>query len=185
MKRRYELKKLWIMSITPHFRTSIAVAICSMALLGRSGSAQRMTGDFIAGETIAAAGNFSWYGVARPATGQVSTDLNGDGKADFVVWGYTSDPVTNQASPAVYSLLNNGDGTFRTIKARPINSPAEMVLADLDGDGRLDLVCALWLNVEPNPIPPVAEVSFGNGDGTFRATATYNLGEHTTRLDVG
>src|SRR3954452_11082336 len=70
---------------TSQSRTKFVLAsILGLALLIPCGSAQRITGQFIAGERITGAENFGWYGVARRATGQTSTDLNGDGKADFV-----------------------------------------------------------------------------------------------------
>lgn len=61
-------------------------------------------------------------------------DVNGDGKPDFAVTAF-SQPG---ASGAIF--LNNGDGTF-TQMTTPVPAP-QFVLADVNHDGRLDIVDA-------------------------------------------
>ncbi len=82
-------------------------------------------------------------------------DVNGDGKLDLVVAGGS----TCSKQPADVSvLLGNGDGTFQpAINSQVLNNPQGPVfaaLADVNGDGKLDLVGA-W------------GVALGKGDGTF------------------
>ena len=77
-------------------------------------------------------------------------DLNGDGRLDLV----TADELSNSVSV----LLGYGDGNFRPAARTSIGdigSAARLLtVADINGDGRLDLAVA-------------RSVLLGNGDGTF------------------
>ena len=79
-------------------------------------------------------------------------DLNNDKKLDFI-WGN-----------AVF--LGNGDGTFKQIPLNipidPVANPAPLALADLNGDGILDLMSN-----------PGNSLYAGNGDGTFQTTPFF------------
>jgi hypothetical protein len=96
-------------------------------------------------------------------------DVNGDGKPDLVVANACAD--SNCTSGGVVDvLLGNGDGTFQAAMSYGSGGQdAESVgVADLDGDGKPDLVVA-------NGDGSVAVLS-GNGDGTFQAATTYGSG---------
>lgn len=89
-------------------------------------------------------------------------DLNGDGKMDLVVSNNSFIP--NGSSPQSFTLLGNGNGTFQT-PGVPVPTPVgDLLLVDLNGDGKLDLVVAG---------SPFTEIFLGNGDGTFALKYSY------------
>ena len=93
-------------------------------------------------------------GTASPEPNALASgDVNGDGNPDFLFSTYEGQ---------VRVFLGNGDGTFRS----PINSESSLnaeQLADINGDGKLDLV-AIGINQ--------AGILLGHGDGTFTAQAS-------------
>jgi hypothetical protein len=91
-------------------------------------------------------------------------DVNGDGKPDLV--------VANSDSNTVGVLLGNGDGTFQTvityISGGIPGNPLAVAVADVNGDGKPDLLVGNWANS--------VGVLLGNGDGTFQPVVTYDSG---------
>jgi hypothetical protein len=64
-------------------------------------------------------------------------------------------------------LLSDGQGGLRSTVAYPTSSYSRAVaIADLDGDGKLDLAVA-------NEDSSTVSVLLGNGDGTFRPRFDY------------
>jgi hypothetical protein len=85
-------------------------------------------------------------------------DLTGNGIPDLVVSdAYSSDPAY------VTVLLGNGDGTFRFGSRVNVGAaPFSITLADLNGNGKLDIITTDQANDD-------VSVVMGNGDGTFQA----------------
>jgi hypothetical protein len=87
-------------------------------------------------------------------------DVNGDGKPDVIL--ATCCEANGDAEATV--LLGNGDGTFQPPVSydtllRSDSSP--IAVADVNGDGKPDLVAVGWYNSS-------VSVLLGNGDGTFQ-----------------
>jgi hypothetical protein len=88
-------------------------------------------------------------------------DFNGDGKLDLVG---TSDKG-NSLSGNLTLALGNGDGTFRAPVNLGIANASFVGAADINGDGRPDLV--VGYSIPGTPSIPALVVLLGNGDGTF------------------
>jgi len=87
-------------------------------------------------------------------------DFNGDGKPDLISCNGSQITV----------LLGNGDGTFHALS--PISnpqgiSPLFFVTADLNNDGKADLVGFASVN----PLEEQLVTLLGNGDGNFPITS--------------
>lgn len=92
---------------------------------------------------------------------QVS-DVNNDGHLDVLINGISS------ANSQLF--LGNGDGSFSfagTLATSPSTAGDQNLLGDLDGDGNVDLFAKDTASSD-------FFVRFGNGDGSFGSTQTYN-----------
>jgi hypothetical protein len=102
-------------------------------------------------------------------------DFNGDGNLDLAVTEYGT------GSSALAIFLGKGDGTFTPgpVYTTAISLPYGLTVADLNGDGHLDL------GVANNGSNTVA-VMLGNGDGTFRKPYSYHapLAERVLAVDL-
>lgn len=86
-------------------------------------------------------------------------DFNKDGKLDVVVSNFGS-----LAPASISVLLGNGNGTFQPQTNLPLPAdagPWEVAVADLNGDGNLDIVSS-------NNNETYLSIYLGNGDGTFQ-----------------
>ena len=112
-------------------------------------------GTFLPPQAIS--GEFpSFYGLT--ATG----DFNADQKSDLVSFVRGSLGI----------LLGNGDGTFRMGSTAELGGNGQLVLADLNRDGRSDLVYLRYRYHSSNWDPNCCDlrIFLGQGDGTFLET---------------
>jgi hypothetical protein len=102
-------------------------------------------------------------------------DVNGDGKPDLVIASQCFSSA-NCVNGAISVLLGNGDGTFQT--AQDYSSGGEfassVALADVNGDGKPDLVAVNEYAGNGNLSNGTVAVLLGNANGTFQQAATYS-----------
>jgi hypothetical protein len=125
-------------------------------------------------------GTFSLAPNSTFATGNdpwaiVAADFNGDGKLDLA--------IANQGGSTLTILLGNGDGTFTPSSGSPVavgRNPYALAAADLNSDGKLDLVVG-------NSTDSTLSILLGNGDGTFTpaASSPVALPSPPTSIAVG
>jgi FG-GAP-like repeat len=99
----------------------------------------------------------------------VVADFNGDGNVDVAV------SVTTTNSVAV--LLGNGDGTFGPAVNYGVgSSPQGITVADVNQDGKPDVISADECGDDPNCRDGTVSVLLGKGDGSFEPRLTFAEG---------
>jgi len=108
------------------------------------------------------------YPISCSSLSSVVADINRDGRLDIL------SACTNGT---VAVLLGKGDGTFvnGTSSALPYDSYANLQIADLNGDGKLDLATV----TADNSGNQTLNIALGNGDGTFQTPIAIPAGQVT------
>ena len=113
-------------------------------------------------------------------------DATGSGKLDLITMTTTLS-IVNGTGVTTYNLqlyLGNGDGTFGSALTPPVadnvNPPfggtvtGQIALADMNGDGRPDLIT---LGTTNNGNYAELAIALGNGDGTFQTPTVVDFGD--------
>jgi autotransporter-associated beta strand protein len=152
----------------------------AVADLNGDGSPDLIVGNFRSGTisvflgfsngTFQAAQNFS---VGTGPEGIAVGDFNGDGKPDIA--------VANRNSGTISVLLNTFGST--SLFAPAVNyaidgGPKSVIAADLNNDGKLDLVS---VNITSNTV----SVLLNNGNGTFQAAQNISVGSMPFSVAAG
>lgn len=102
----------------------------------------------------------------------------GNGKADIVIANSSTSITINQGDVGV--LIGNGDGSFQPVVAYPASlfGAAAIKVADMDGDGRLDVVVVNCSATSGSCQGGNGDVGIllGNGDGTLKPVVTFPPG---------
>jgi hypothetical protein len=101
-------------------------------------------------------------------------DFNGDGKLDIAVeiQSYYGGPY------GISILLGNGNGTFGSASTFAAPQSSWIATGDFNGDGKLDLLSADWVN-------NTVSIRLGNGNGTFGAPLSYPTSSYPGFTAVG
>ncbi len=97
-------------------------------------------------------------------------DLNGDTRLDLIA--AIQDDI-------IAILIGNGDGSFQIptfFKAG--KNPGSLVIADIDGDGKIDLLTE-------NENDALIALLMGNGDGTFKTPVFFEAGTSPSWIALG
>jgi hypothetical protein len=115
--------------------------------------------------------NSNIYGAVGLALG----DFNGDGFVDIAV---AQTNQINTSAATIQILLGNGTGSFTLGGSFPSgNSPDDVKAADLNKDGKLDLVVADYATGQVG-------VLLGNGNGTFQPMVQYAAQTSTSSVVI-
>jgi len=101
-----------------------------------------------------------------------TADVNHDGKPDAILLQVFGANGTS----SLITLFGNGDGTFRAAVKTPIPSAASIAVADLDGDGNVDVV----LNGDFHEL----DTYRGNSDGSFTLRSSSSAANIGARMPL-
>lgn len=139
-------------------------------------------------ETDGISGN-PWQSVAI-------AEMDGDGKPDLVVLNASYSISLSEKSVSV--VRGNGDGTFQAAVSYLVNpnqtsaliiSPGKLTVADVNGDGRPDILISDGLNYLSGRLYPETQrggvsVLLNNGGGAFADAVLYDSGGYAGATDV-
>jgi hypothetical protein len=145
-----------------------------VAVSGFFGSADQV--DILLGNGDGSFRADGFYAVSPEPLSVAAGHFNADKKIDLA--------VGNLDGGNISVLLGNGNGTFHQAVDYNTLYPTWVAVADLNGDGKEDIVAS---SLSSATIPPAASVSvlMGNGDGTFQPGVVYPAGLSLNYVAIG
>lgn len=149
------------LSVTVLRKSMYRIATFAIAACGLVATLEAQPGVFLPTVT---------YDSGAPCTDSIAlADINADGKPDLVIGGGYVCLDQQPTHGYVNILFGNGDGTFKPPVTYYSGGAAvvSVQIADVNGDGKLDLVVANVCTNDPCTEAAVG-VLLGNGDGSFQ-----------------
>jgi hypothetical protein len=113
------------------------------------------------------------FNVGSESYAVTAADVNGDGKMDLIYANINNPSPGSGNNGTVTVLTNNGSGGFGSNATYNVGSyPVSLITADVNNDGKPDLICANYGNYEQGSI----SVLTNDGSGGFATAATINVG---------
>jgi hypothetical protein len=108
----------------------------------------------------------------------IVTDINSDHNPDILIGSLYCWNGTLIGHGCVSVLAGNGNGTFQDVVTYNTGAPVGgwLAVADIDGDGKLDLIAENTCSKTCSNSPGSVGVFLGNGDGTFQPVVTFSSG---------
>jgi len=160
------------------------VAIADLNGDGRQDLVVNITNSITGVGVLLGNGDGTFQGPAYYQTGGIGgmvtvADLNGDSHPDLVVANRCNTEECLQQGGTLGVLMGNGDGSFQTAAVYGAGAlfTVFVVVADVNGDGRRDLVAV-------NGDNGTVSVLLGNGDGTFQKPVNYSSGYLPTSVAI-
>ena len=121
---------------------------------------------------------YSSYTLGKGPTSIGLADVNGDKKLDLI--------AVNRDDGTVMVLLGNGDGTFQEgVTYSAGSSPVSLSIGDFNQDGKPDLAIAALCGSAGCQQLGSVNILLGNGDGSFKPGASYEVGFSPAAVSVG
>jgi hypothetical protein len=145
----------------------VALAVTILATIALTGGTAAASSDLF--------GTPVTYDTQAASHAAAIADVNGDGKNDLIITNAADGTEPN----TVMVRLGNGNGTFGSPAFYGTGDrPKSTAIADLNGDGKLDLATA-------NQNASTTSILLGNGDGTFRSKTDYATCNHGHEVALG
>ncbi|GEM_PF-1625519 len=93
-------------------------------------------------------------------------DFDCDGNADLLASEY---PFTSHATPSIFLVRGNGDGTFEPVESYSIGTHTSVAAGDLNGDGKMDAI----VGGEDSSIGIILARSGPLADGIYPVNVTF------------